>query len=72
MFKLAYQKGSALEILSTQGNDSIKNWKLGNSKKDFDKDMKGYISNLPSDLTMIELPKDEKQSLAIGMPYLVL
>ncbi|KAH9489325.1 hypothetical protein Btru_057597 [Bulinus truncatus] len=75
-YKSGYQGGPYYELLSTQGKDSMNNWKVSNSgiKKIFDKEVKGYILTLEgaSATTKVQSPKDQKQSLTLIQRYIVL
>ncbi|KAK0064303.1 protein CFAP20DC [Biomphalaria pfeifferi] len=75
-FKSGYQGGPYYELLSTQGKDSLSNWKVSNSgiKKIYDKEVKGYILTLEgaSATTKVQTPKDQKLSLTLIQRYIVL
>ena len=84
MFQHSFQTGICLEILSTQGNiyrkfttignNPLKNTKtVGNVQKLFDKSVRGYVFVLDSNgSNKIQIPKDDKQSLALSHNFLVL
>ena len=75
----SFQGGSALEILTIQAKDLTTKCKLlGSSlnggQRDFDKTIKSYILTLEGESTRTKLviPKDDKQSLCILQPYLII
>lgn len=83
MCQAAYQNGAIVEILTAQGTRCLLNLlgggslkyakALGSVTKAYDKTSKGYIFLMDSSSNCkLQFPKDEKQSLALIQPYLVL
>ena len=70
MFRNSYQSGKSLDILTTQTAD---NWKCtGSAKQVYDKSALGYVINLDTHTNgVFQLPKTDKNSLGIVMPYVV-
>lgn len=58
-----FQGGPSLEIFSTQGKNPVELWKVPSVgiKKDFDKNLKGYVYLCEGNGYM-QYPKDEKKS----------
>lgn len=76
LFAGEYQGGPFVEILGTQGSNPLAAWKLmGPSKaglqKVFDPRLKGFVYVSGPGCKM-QLPKDERSSLGLTQPYLVL
>jgi hypothetical protein len=70
MFRNSYQSGKSLDILTTQTADK---WKCtGSVKQVYDKSALGYVLNLDTQTNgVFQLPKTEKTSLGIVMPFVV-
>jgi hypothetical protein len=72
MFKHAYHGGPAVEVFTTSGKNPLEKWKVnGRPTKVFDSQMKGYIYNLDGQ-AKISVPKDDKETLGLIQPFLVL
>ena len=73
MFKTAFHGGPAVEIFSTVGKNPLEKWKVsgGGVEKIYDSSVKGYIFTLEGQ-AKIQLPKDEKETLGLIQPFLVL
>ncbi len=72
MFKHAYHGGPAVEVFTTSGKNPLEKWKVnGQPIKVFDSQMKGYIYNLDGQ-AKISVPKDDKETLGLIQPFLVL
>lgn len=70
MFRNSYQAGKSLDILTTQ---SVDKWKCtGTVKQVYDKSALGYVLNIDTQAKgALQLPKNEKTSLGIVMPFIV-
>eukprot|EP00347_Sterkiella_histriomuscorum_P019798 403340256 len=72
MFKHAFHGGPAVEVLTVSGKNPLEKWKTtGTIGKPFESTMKGYIFTLDGQ-SKIQVPKDEKESLGLIQPFLVL
>ncbi|CAI2384210.1 unnamed protein product [Moneuplotes crassus] len=70
MFKTAYQGGVAVEILDKK---LIKPWKIDTGvKKEYNKEVKGYIFVLETGKGQMRAPKTDKSTLHLTQPYLVI
>lgn len=75
MFKREYQGGSHVMVLSAQGRDTLAHCKImGSVSHRYDKGIRGYIHVLEGDsiTTKIQLPSNDKTSLALVQSCLVL
>lgn len=64
MYKTAYQGGVAVEILDKK---LTKAWKIDSGvKKEYRKDIKGYIFILETGKGQIKAPKTDKQTLHLS------
>ena len=60
-----------MELLTTVGANPAEKWKVQQVQKAFDKSLKGYAYELGTS-SSLSLPKDERRTLALVQPYLVL
>lgn len=78
MFKSVYQGGAHVEVFSAQGKDPVGKWKLHGKinaiKKEYDQDLRGFVYVLEggSTVTRMQLPKNDRQHLALLQPFFVL
>ncbi|CAG9332669.1 unnamed protein product [Blepharisma stoltei] len=71
MFQHAFQNGPAVEVINS--GEKTPQWVINKSKwKSFDKSVKGYIITLDSHTAKLQFPSNERQSLSLVQPYLVL
>nr|CAB3227123.1 uncharacterized protein C3orf67 homolog [Phallusia mammillata] len=74
MFKNEFQGGTHVDVFSANGKDPLNKWKNPALKRDFEKDVKGYIYILEGSTTTakLQLPgKDSKQSLSLIQRFFV-
>ncbi len=83
MYQGVYQQGKTVDVLSAQsnrrvykriGSGGLKQAKTtGTVVRVYEKQVKGYVYQLEANNSCrVQLPKDEKQSLGLTQPYLVL
>ena len=69
-----FQGGVAVEVFGANGSNPVANWKVaGSVQKVYEKAVKGYVYRCdggPS--AKMQLPKDDRRSLGLVQPYLVL
>ncbi|GFR48952.1 hypothetical protein Agub_g10966 [Astrephomene gubernaculifera] len=75
MFANEYQGGTHVEVLSTQGQNPLAQWKVVGPQKGlqkvFDKAVKGNVF-ASSGVCRLALPRDERGSLGLTQPHLLL
>lgn len=76
VFAGEYQGGSYVEVLGTQGSNPLSLWKIcgpqKNVTKQYDKPLKSYIYISSGGGCKLQIPKDDKSSLGLVQPFLVL
>ena len=74
LFDSTFQGGPAVEVFGASGSNPTANWKVsGAVQRLYDKSVKGYVMRCeggPS--AKMQLPKDDRRSLGLVQPYLVL
>ena len=72
MFAGAFHGGPSVEVFTAQGSAPLKDWKVaGKPKKLYDKQVKSFIFDLDG-MTKMQVPKDERGSLALTQGFLAL
>jgi len=71
MFEKAFQGAPAFEILSPQGANPTRDWKVSGVQRLFDKVLKGYVFHVTGNALM-RLPREDKPRLGLVQPILVL
>ena len=72
MFAGAFHGGPSVEVFTAQGSAPLKDWKVaGKPKKLYDKEVKSFIFDLDG-MTKMQVPKDERGSLALTQGFLAL
>ncbi|GIL53022.1 hypothetical protein Vafri_8735, partial [Volvox africanus] len=75
MFANEYQGGSHVEVLGTQGQNPLAQWKVSGPQKGvqkvYDKALKGYVF-VSSGACRMVLPKDDRSTLGLVQPHLLL
>ena len=77
MFSSEYQGGSFVDLMPS-GSNPLAGWKVTGTQKTgpqrvYDKDTKGYIHQCGgSGVTRMQIPKDDKATLGLLQPFLVL
>ena len=63
-----------MDVFSANGSNPTNNWKVvGAVQRVYDKAVKGYVYQCSGGPTAkMQLPKDERRSLGLVQPYLVL
>ena len=69
-----FQGGQAVEVFGASGSNPTERWRIsGTVTKVYDKSVKGYVFRCDGGPSMrMQLPKDERRSLGLVQPYLVL
>ena len=69
-----FQGGASVDVFDPKGSNPTQNWKLsGPVQKVYDKAVKGYIFHCDGGPNAkMQLPKDDRRSLGLVQPYLVL
>ena len=69
-----FQGGPTVEVLSASGSNPTSNWKLsGPVQRVYDKTVRGYIVKCDGRQNVrMQLPKDDRRSLGLVQPFLVL
>ncbi|KXZ42223.1 hypothetical protein GPECTOR_179g246 [Gonium pectorale] len=75
MFAAEYQGGTHVEVLGTQGQNPLAQWKVSGPQKGiqkvYDKALKGYVF-VASGGCRLALPRDERAALGLTQPHLLL
>eukprot|EP00198_Chlamydomonas_reinhardtii_P002011 XP_001691347.1 predicted protein [Chlamydomonas reinhardtii] len=75
MFSNEYQGGTHVEVLGTQGQNPLSAWKVSGPQKGvqkvYDKALKGYVFACGAGCKMA-LPRDDRSSLGLSQPHLLL
>mmetsp|Transcript_27420 Transcript_27420/g.89748 ORF Transcript_27420/g.89748 Transcript_27420/m.89748 type:complete len:1115 (+) Transcript_27420:85-3429(+) len=76
LFQHDYQQAAFFEVFSPQGKNPTTNWKMCGGKavkRVYDKSAKGNVYNIAGGPgTKMSLPKDERKSMVLLQPFLVL
>jgi hypothetical protein len=76
VFANEFQGGQYVEVLGTQGTNPLVHWRVTgpqkNLQKSYDKAVKGSVYASTGGGLKLQAPKDEKASLGLLQPYLVL
>lgn len=74
LFDNVYQGGPSVEVFGTSGSNPIENWKVsGAVHKVYDKQVRGYIFACAGGPSIrMQLPKDDRRSLGLVQPFIVL
>jgi hypothetical protein len=74
LFDNTFQGGAVVDVFGASGSNPTANWKVqGPVEKVYDKSVKGYVFRCeggPS--ARMQLPKDDRRTLGLVQPYLVL
>ena len=74
LFEGVFQGGPAVDVFGASGSNPTSNWKVsGAVQRVYDKSVKGYVfccEGGPS--AKMQLPKDDRRSLGLVQPFLVL
>ena len=73
-FDNVFQGGASVDVFGASGSNPLDKWKVSGAgvQKVYDKSVRGYVLRCDGDRPSIRMPKDERRSLGLVQPYLVL
>jgi hypothetical protein len=74
LFESVYQGGPSVEVFGTSGSNPLEKWKVsGAVRKVYDKQVRGFILSCEGGPAIrMQLPKDDRRSLGLVQPFVVL
>lgn len=73
-FDNVFQGGASVDVFGASGSNPLDKWKVSGVgvQKVYDKSVRGYVLRCDGDRPSIRMPKDERRSLGLVQPFLVL